>query len=197
MRVVSQGWSITRMSRRNGPDTTVVRPGLKAWSMNTGLEGEVTGYWITGEIVGLSVIEQLLLDGIENRLAATDPELIGSFAAFSCVTRQAGLPVTEQLSGRDARAAPQHGRRTPRPVLAFVLRLVLILLAGALVVAGAVIACSAASHGSCAAQAIVTNVKVDLGMHADSHALQRCVGNVPGWNHGTRPPTHVHPGGKG
>jgi hypothetical protein len=147
--------------------------------------------------VGLSVIEQLLLDGIENRLAATDPELIGSFAAFSCVTRQAGLPVTEQLSGRDARTAPRDCRRTPRPAVAFALRLFLIFLVGALVAAGVVIACSAASHGNCAAEAIVTNVKVDLGMHADSHALQRCVGNVPGWNHGARPPTHVRPGGKG
>ena len=148
--------------------------------------------------MGLSVIEQLLLDGIENRLAATDPELIGSFAAFSCVTRQAGQPVTEQLSARHARAAPQQGRRAPRPALAFALRLVLILLIGALVAAGAVIACSAASHGNCAAEAIVTNVKVNLlGMHADSNALQRCVGNVPGWNHGGRPPAHVRPGGKG
>jgi hypothetical protein len=148
--------------------------------------------------VGLSVIEQLLLDGIENRLAATDPELIGSFAAFSCVTRQAGQPVTEQLSGRHARAAPQHCKRTPRPVVAFALRFALIFLIGALVAAGAVIACSAASRGNCAAQAIVTNVKVDLlGMHADSHALQRCVGNVPGWSHGARPPTHVRPAGKG
>jgi hypothetical protein len=148
--------------------------------------------------VGLSVIEQLLLDGIESRLAATDPELIGSFAAFSCVTRQAGLPATEQLSGRDARAAAQDGSRTPRPGVAFALRLFLIFLIGALVAAGAVIACSAASHGSCAAQAIVTNVKVNLlGMHADSNALQRCVGNVPGWNHGARPPAHVRQGGKG
>jgi len=148
--------------------------------------------------VGLSVIEQLLLDGIENRLAATDPELIGSFAAFSCVTRQTGLPVTEQLSGRDARVAPQHCRRTPRPALAFALRFALIFLTGALVAAGAVIACSAASHGNCAAQALVTNVKVNLlGMHADSHALQRCVGNVPGGSHSGRPPTHVGTGGKG
>src|SRR5579864_6142387 len=168
--------------------------------------GRVDGYairgrshriFITGEIVGLSVIEQLLLDGIESRLSATDPELIGSFAAFSCVTRQAGLPVTEQLSGQDAREAPRDCRRTPRPALAFALRLSLIVLIGALVAAGAVIACSAASHGNCAAEAIVTNVKVDLGMHADSHALQRCVGNVPGWNHGARPPTHVRPEDKG
>ena len=148
--------------------------------------------------MGLSVIEQLLLEGIENRLAATDPELIGSFAAFSCVTRQAGLPATEQLSGRDARVAPQDCRRTPRPAVAFGLRLVLMFLVGALVATGAVIVCSAASRGSCAAQAIVTNVKVNLlGMHADSNALQRCVGNVPGWNHGGRPPAHVRPGGKG
>ena len=144
--------------------------------------------------MGLSVIEQLLLDGIENRLAATDPELIGSFAAFSCVTRQAGLPVTEQLSGRDARTAPRDCRRGPRPGVAFGLRLALIFLVGTLVAAGAVIACSAASSGSCAAEAIVTNVKVNLlGMHADSQALQRCVGSVPGWNHGARPQTHVSP----
>jgi len=148
--------------------------------------------------VGLSVIEQLLLDGIENRLAATDPELIGNFAAFSCVTRQAGVPVTEQLSGRDARTAPRDCRRAPRPGVAFTLRLFLIFLTGALVAAGALIACSAASRGNCAAQAIVTNVKVDLlGMHADSHALQRCIGNVPGWSHGARPRTHVRPAGKG
>lgn len=148
--------------------------------------------------MGLSVIEQLLLDGIENRLAATDPELIGSFAAFSCVTRQAGLPVTEQLSGRDARTAPQRCGRTPRPGLAFALRFALIFVVGVMVAAGAVIACSAASAGNCAAQAIVTNVKVNLlGMHADSNALQRCVGNVPGWSHGGHPRTHVRPGGKG
>ena len=147
--------------------------------------------------MGLSVVEQLLLDGIESRLAATDPELIGSFAAFSCVTRQAGLPVTEQLSGQDARAAPLPCGPTPKPVMAFALRLALIFLIGVLVAAAAVIACSAASHGNCAAEAIVTNVKVDLGMHADSHALQRCVGNVPGWSHGGRPPAHVRPGGKG
>jgi hypothetical protein len=146
----------------------------------------------------LSVIEQLLLDGIENRLAATDPELIGSFAAFSSVTRQAGQPVTEQLSGRDARATPRDCRHTPRPAVAFALRLFLIFLVGALVVAGAVIACSAASGGNCVAQAIVTNVKVDfLGMHADSHALQRCVGNVSGWNHGVRPTRHARTAGKG
>ena len=148
--------------------------------------------------MGLSVIEQLLLDGIESRLEATDPELIGSFAAFSCVTRQAGLPVTEQLSGQDARAAPQPCRRTPRPDVAFALRFALIFLVGALVAAAAVIAWSAASSGNCAAEAIVTNVKVNLlGMHADSQALQRCVGDVPGWSHGGRPPAHVRPGGKG
>lgn len=146
--------------------------------------------------MGLSVIEQLLLDGIESRLAATDPELIGSFAAFSCVTRQAGLPVTEQLSGQDALEA--DCRRTPRPALAFALRLSLMFLVGVLVAAGAVIACSAASAGNCAAQAIVTNVKVNLlGTHEDIHALQRCVGNVPGWSHGGRSPTHVRPGGRG
>ena len=148
--------------------------------------------------MGLSVVEQLLLDGIESRLAATDPELIGSFAAFSCVTRQAGLPVTEQLSGQDARAAPQPCRPTPKPVVGFALRLALIFLIGVLVAGAAVIACSAASSGNCAAEAIVTNVKVNLlGMHADSHALQRCVGNVPGWSHGGRPPAQVGPGGKG
>jgi Protein of unknown function (DUF3040) len=148
--------------------------------------------------VGLSVIEQLLLDGIENRLAATDPELIGSFAAFSSVTRQAGLPVTEQLSGRDARAAPQYRRRAPRSGRVLALRFVLFFLIGALLAAGAVIACSAASSGNCTAQAMVSNVKVDLlGMHADTHALQRCVGNVPGWSHGAPPRTHVRPGGKG
>src|SRR5262249_49185412 len=65
--------------RRNGPDTTVVRPWIQGRSINTGIRGRNHRIWITGEIVGLSVIEQLLLDGIENRLAATDPELIGSF----------------------------------------------------------------------------------------------------------------------
>src|SRR5262249_57859927 len=50
------------------------RPGR--WTRDRGRSHQIC---ITGGIVGLSVIEQLLLDGIENRLAATDPELIGSF----------------------------------------------------------------------------------------------------------------------
>jgi hypothetical protein len=127
--------------------------------------------------VSLSLNEQIVLDRIENELAAADPELTGAFAAFFSVTWYTHLPLTEQMAERDARTAIQSCGRKGRPGPAFALRLALFFLMGALLAAGAMTAWSA-MRGNCAIQAIVTNAKVDLlGMHADVQALQRCVGN--------------------
>ena len=148
--------------------------------------------------MGLSPNEQVVLDRIENELAAADPELTGAFAAFWDVTWYTHLPLTEQMAEQDARTATSECGRTGRPGLAFALRLVLIFLIGALLAAGVVIACSGAGRAKCAMQALATNAKVDLlGMHANVQALQQCVGNVPGWGNGAHLPMHVRPGGQG
>jgi hypothetical protein len=99
--------------------------------------------------MALPVSEQLVLDEIEKQLQAEDPRLSLDFAAFASVTSRAGIPVTERL---DASAPPVagSGSRTEQPGHRIILRLVMLLFAGALLAPGAVAALSMSSPSRCA-----------------------------------------------
>ena len=73
--------------------------------------------------------EQRILDAIETHLRSEDPRLAACFIAFTSVTRNAGMPPTEQLTeGR--RAASRRHRRGGRLSCALLLQLVMLFFAG-------------------------------------------------------------------
>jgi len=98
--------------------------------------------------MALPVSEQLLLDAIEKQLKAQDPRLSLDFAAFASVTSRAGIPITERLD-ESATAVACSGTRTETPGRRIIIRLVMLLFAGALLAPGAV-ALAMSSPSSCA-----------------------------------------------
>lgn len=98
--------------------------------------------------MALPVSEQLLLDAIEKQLKADDPRLSLDFAAFASVTSRAGVPITERLDD-SATAVACSGTRTETPGRRIILRLVMLLFAGALLAPGAV-ALAMGNPSSCA-----------------------------------------------
>ena len=102
-----------------------------------------------GEARGLPASEQLVLDMIECELRNADPQLASAFAAFTSVTRKAGLPATEQLGSRHSPTAIPDGRRTEKAGLSFVLRLTMLFVIGALLAVAMVAALSAARQARC------------------------------------------------
>ena len=56
--------------------------------------------------------EQQILDAIETQLRSEDPRLTACFMAFTSVTRNAGMPSTEQLTdGRWVASRRRHRHR--------------------------------------------------------------------------------------
>jgi hypothetical protein len=106
-----------------------------------------------GEARGLPASEQLVLDTIEYELGNADPQLASAFAAFTSVTRKAGLPATEQLGSRHSPTAIPGGRRTEKTGLPFVLRLTMLFVLGALLAVAMVAALSAARQARCSVPA--------------------------------------------
>jgi hypothetical protein len=98
--------------------------------------------------MALPVSEQLLLDAIEKQLRAEDPRLSLDFAAFASVTSRAGIPITERLD-ESATAVAGSGIRTETPGRRIILRLVMLIFAGALLAPGA-LALAMSSPSSCA-----------------------------------------------
>lgn len=101
------------------------------------------------KIMALPVSEQLVLDAIEKQLNTEDPRLSLDFAAFTSVTSRAGTPVTERLDA-SATAMAGSGARPETPARRFILRLAMLLFAGALLAPGAVVAFSASHPSRCA-----------------------------------------------
>jgi len=99
--------------------------------------------------MGLPASEQLVLDMIDCELRNADPQLASAFAAFTSVTRKAGLPATEQLGSRKSPAAIPGCRRTEKGGLPFVLRLTLLFVIGALLAVAMVAALSAVRQARC------------------------------------------------
>jgi len=99
--------------------------------------------------MGLPASEQLVLDTIEYQLRNADPQLASAFAAFTSVTRKAGLPATEQLGSRHSPTAIPGGRRPEKAGLPFVLRLTLLFVIGALLAVAMVAALSAVRQARC------------------------------------------------
>jgi hypothetical protein len=106
-----------------------------------------------GEAMGLPASEQLVLDMIESDLRNADPQLASAFAAFTSVTRKAGLPATEQLGSRHSPMAIPGGRRTEKVGLPFMLRLTMLFVLGALLAVAMVAALSAVRQARCSAPA--------------------------------------------
>jgi hypothetical protein len=101
--------------------------------------------------MGLPASEQLVLDTIEYELRSTDPQLASAFAAFTSVTRRAGLPATEQLGARQIATAIPGGRRSQKAGMPFVLRITMLFVIGALLAVAMVAALSAARQARCTA----------------------------------------------
>jgi hypothetical protein len=99
--------------------------------------------------MGLPASEQLVLDTIEHELRNADPQLASAFAAFTSVTRKAGLPATEQLGSRRSPSAIPGCRRPEKGGLPFVLRLTLLFVIGALLAVAMVAALSAVRQARC------------------------------------------------
>ena len=103
--------------------------------------------------MGLPASEQLALDTIACELRNADPQLASAFAAFTSVTRKAGLPATEQLGSRHSPTVIPGCRRTEKTGMPFVLRLAMLFVIGALLAVGMVAALSAARQARCTAPA--------------------------------------------
>ena len=101
------------------------------------------------KIMALPVSEQLVLDAIEKQLKAEDPRLSLDFAAFNSVTSRAGMPITETLDA-SANAIACTSTRTETSGRRIILRLVMLLIAGAMLVPGAIAALSASHPSRCA-----------------------------------------------
>jgi hypothetical protein len=99
--------------------------------------------------MGLPASEQLALDTIAYELMNADPQLASAFAAFTSITRKAGLPATEQLGSRRSPAAIAGRRRTEKAGMSFVLRLAMLFVIGALLAVGMVAALSASRQARC------------------------------------------------
>jgi hypothetical protein len=67
--------------------------------------------------MALPVSQQRVLDTIENELQSADPQLAGKFAGFTSMTRNARMPVAEQLRGRGRRTARRPSRSKRRRAL--------------------------------------------------------------------------------
>jgi hypothetical protein len=106
-----------------------------------------------GEAMGLPASEQLVLDMIDCELRNADPQLASAFAAFTSVTRKAGLPATEQLGSRQSATAIPGCRRPEKAGLSFVLRLTLLFVIGALLAVAMMAALSAVRQARCTATA--------------------------------------------
>jgi hypothetical protein len=102
-----------------------------------------------GEAMGLPAGEQLVLDTIDYELRNADPQLASAFAAFTSVTRKAGLPATEQLGSRHSPSAIPGCGRPEKAGLPFVLRLALLFVIGALLAVAMVAAFSAVRQARC------------------------------------------------
>ena len=74
--------------------------------------------------------EQRILDAIETQLRSEDPRLAACFIAFTSVTRNAGMPPTEQLTGGCRAASRRRHRRGGRLSCALLLQLVMLFFAG-------------------------------------------------------------------
>lgn len=98
--------------------------------------------------MALPVSEQLALDAIEKQLNAEDPRLSLDFAAFTSVTSRTGIPITERLDA-SATAIAGSGTRTEVPGRKIILRLVMVLFAGALLAPGTIAALSANNPSRC------------------------------------------------
>jgi hypothetical protein len=98
--------------------------------------------------MALPVSEQLALDAIEKQLNAEEPRLSLDFAAFTSVTSRAGVPITERLDA----SAPAVACRGNREISArrIILRLVMLIFAGALLAPGTAAALSASNPTRCA-----------------------------------------------
>jgi len=98
--------------------------------------------------MALPVSEQLVLDAIEKELNTEDPRLYLDFAAFTSVTSRAGTPVTERLDA-SATAMACSGTRTEAAGRRIILRLAMLLFAGALLAPGVVAALSSSHPSMC------------------------------------------------
>jgi hypothetical protein len=105
------------------------------------------------EAMGLRASEQLVLDMIEHDLRNTDPQLASAFAAFTSVTRKAGVPATEQLGSWHSPTAIPGCRRTGKAGMPFALRLAMLFVIGAMLAFGMVAALSAGRQARCAVPA--------------------------------------------
>jgi hypothetical protein len=103
--------------------------------------------------MGLPASEQLVLDTIADELRSADPQLASAFAAFTSVTRRAGLPATEQLGSRPAAAVIPGVRRSQKTGMPFVLRITMLFVIGALLAVAMVAALSASRQARCSGPA--------------------------------------------
>jgi hypothetical protein len=99
--------------------------------------------------MSLPASEQLALDLIEYELRNADPQLASAFAAFTSVTRKAGLPATEQLGSRNSPTAIPGRRHTEKAGFPFALRLAMLFVIGVLLAVGMVAALSAGRQARC------------------------------------------------
>ena len=74
--------------------------------------------------------EQQILNAIETQLRSEDPRLAACFIAFASVTRNAGIPPTEQLTEGRCVASQRRHRRWGRPSYALLIQLVILFVAG-------------------------------------------------------------------
>jgi Protein of unknown function (DUF3040) len=91
-------------------------------------------------VMSLSTREQQALDGIENRLAGSDPKLTALLATFTRLTSGEGMPVCEEVH-QEARWTGQVVRRACRLLAAYAgldraLALLWVLMAVGLIAAG-------------------------------------------------------------
>jgi Protein of unknown function (DUF3040) len=74
--------------------------------------------------------EQQILNAIETQLRSEDPRLAACFIAFTSVTRNTGMPPTEQLTEGRRVACRRRHRRGTRRSSALLIQLVMLFFVG-------------------------------------------------------------------
>jgi hypothetical protein len=137
--------------------------------------------------MGLPASEQLALDTIEYELRNADPQLASAFAAFTSVTRKAGLPATEQLSSRHAPAVIPRVRRAEKTGMPFVLRITMLFVIGALLAVSMVAALSAGRQARCTVPAWSKAAAARTwGMQSVGPTSHGCAAATPKKTHASR-----------
>jgi len=132
------------------------------------------------KIMALPVSEQLALDAIEKQLTAEDPRLSLDLAAFTSVTSRAGIPITERLDA-SATAVASNRTRTEIRRRRIILRLVMLLFAGALLAPGTVAALSANHPSRCPPPTKpLSTIEHPRAFGSSGRALPPGSGNRPG-----------------